>query len=324
MKKLFPVFWCFLLILCGCSSSPSLESITISCDKSELDINETAHITIQVLPENANVYALFIDGGHRYFSLSSDGESISSSYPKLYSLNVDATAVLEGTSEIYVVANGNIESNKLTFDIVDKEKQAEEARRLEKQKQQAPILAKKSEIKNAIDEILKNNFTTEKYYIYVFGADEDNSNFLPKISFSHYFADVDFSSKIVNDIIDTLYIQDTFENIGETTISFETPHSVDSPDCYEIKIDPITHVATYVDWRRNDITSQILQAEADSSEPEESSELQPTVSVPETVWISDKGNKYHSNASCSNMTSPYQVTIEEAEAMGRTPCKKCY
>lgn len=42
------------------------------------------------------------------------------------------------------------------------------------------------------------------------------------------------------------------------------------------------------------------------------------------VWISNKGNKYHSKSSCSNMDSPWQVTLEEAQAMGRGACKRCY
>ncbi len=42
------------------------------------------------------------------------------------------------------------------------------------------------------------------------------------------------------------------------------------------------------------------------------------------VWISATGSKYHSRASCSNMKNPSQVTLEEAQALGLTPCKKCY
>lgn len=56
-----------------------------------------------------------------------------------------------------------------------------------------------------------------------------------------------------------------------------------------------------------------------------------TRSVPQTessyqepmVWISGSGTKYHSRSSCSNMRDPWQVTISEAQSIGRTPCKKC-
>ncbi len=42
------------------------------------------------------------------------------------------------------------------------------------------------------------------------------------------------------------------------------------------------------------------------------------------VWIPRTGSKYHSSSSCSNMKSPTQVTLSEAQAAGYEPCKKCY
>lgn len=44
----------------------------------------------------------------------------------------------------------------------------------------------------------------------------------------------------------------------------------------------------------------------------------------EMVWIPNSGTKYHKDSSCSNMNSPREVPLEEAEQMGYTPCKKCY
>ena len=43
------------------------------------------------------------------------------------------------------------------------------------------------------------------------------------------------------------------------------------------------------------------------------------------VWVPvNGGTKYHSNAGCSNMKNPKQVTKETAEANGYEPCKRCY
>ncbi len=42
------------------------------------------------------------------------------------------------------------------------------------------------------------------------------------------------------------------------------------------------------------------------------------------VWVSRTGTKYHSNPNCSNMKNPSHQTQSEAEAIGRTPCSKCY
>lgn len=53
---------------------------------------------------------------------------------------------------------------------------------------------------------------------------------------------------------------------------------------------------------------------------------QPEVQQPqeEMVWIPASGKRYHSNSSCSGMDSPTQVTISEAQALGFTPCGRCY
>lgn len=52
------------------------------------------------------------------------------------------------------------------------------------------------------------------------------------------------------------------------------------------------------------------------------------VSAPEDaimVWVPTKsGKKYHSKPDCSNMSDPKQITQEEAEEQGFTPCKKCH
>lgn len=42
------------------------------------------------------------------------------------------------------------------------------------------------------------------------------------------------------------------------------------------------------------------------------------------VWISEHGNKYHSNRNCSNMKSPQQVSRQYAISIGREACENCY
>ena len=42
------------------------------------------------------------------------------------------------------------------------------------------------------------------------------------------------------------------------------------------------------------------------------------------VWIPQTGKKYHSKSSCSNMKNPSEVTIERAQELGFTACKKCW
>lgn len=62
-----------------------------------------------------------------------------------------------------------------------------------------------------------------------------------------------------------------------------------------------------------------------ASEAEETLAENETEEVPvQMVWIPNSGSKYHSNAGCSNMKNPTQVTIDQAVNMGYQPCKKCY
>lgn len=48
--------------------------------------------------------------------------------------------------------------------------------------------------------------------------------------------------------------------------------------------------------------------------------------VQASVYIAASGNgtKYHSDPHCSRMNGVIEMNVEEAQAMGYTPCKKCY
>lgn len=59
----------------------------------------------------------------------------------------------------------------------------------------------------------------------------------------------------------------------------------------------------------------------------EDSPVVPNSDTPDSVmvWVpTNGGKKYHSNPSCSQMVNPQEVTLDEAIAMGFTPCKRCY
>ena len=72
-----------------------------------------------------------------------------------------------------------------------------------------------------------------------------------------------------------------------------------------------------------------------SNQPTENKEPQPEQTEPsapvapaeqqaELVWIPSSGTKYHCSADCSNIKNPSQVTLNQAESLGFTPCKRCY
>lgn len=44
----------------------------------------------------------------------------------------------------------------------------------------------------------------------------------------------------------------------------------------------------------------------------------------EMVWIPSSGTKYHSRSNCSGMKSPRQVSLEYAQGLGFSPCKRCH
>ncbi len=69
-------------------------------------------------------------------------------------------------------------------------------------------------------------------------------------------------------------------------------------------------------------SSETTETQKPTTEQNDNSDNQSTSG--EMVWIPKSGKKYHSHSGCSNMSNPSQVTKEEAEDRGYTPCKKCW
>ena len=47
------------------------------------------------------------------------------------------------------------------------------------------------------------------------------------------------------------------------------------------------------------------------------------ISLRETVWVTQKSNKYHKDEHCSGIKNPSEIDIAEAKSHGLSPCKKC-
>lgn len=70
---------------------------------------------------------------------------------------------------------------------------------------------------------------------------------------------------------------------------------------------------------------QAASSEAAAVVPAEPSSEAASEAQAVMVWIpTHGGTKYHRFSTCSGMEDPEQVTLEEAEAMGFTPCGRCY
>ncbi len=64
--------------------------------------------------------------------------------------------------------------------------------------------------------------------------------------------------------------------------------------------------------------------EKTTSEEEKGTEAESGEQNETLVWITESGGRYHKKSTCSGMKNPRQVTVEEAEKEGKTPCGKCY
>jgi len=99
----------------------------------------------------------------------------------------------------------------------------------------------------------------------------------------------------------------------------ETPTSQEEPE-------PASEKEEIASELEGESQEKASQQEETASENETSQTLSESGEIGGTLcWIPTKGGKkYHSKESCSNMSDPARVTVEEAELRGFTPCKKCH
>lgn len=87
----------------------------------------------------------------------------------------------------------------------------------------------------------------------------------------------------------------------------------------------ITEETTVVETTQETTTPAPTTTETTTAAPVETTQAE--TAPPQTerqVWVSGSGKKYHSDPYCSNMSSPYQISLSDAQAQGYEPCKKCY
>ena len=66
------------------------------------------------------------------------------------------------------------------------------------------------------------------------------------------------------------------------------------------------------------------QQQAQQEQPASSGNAQTPVQAAVYIAASGNGTKYHSDPHCSRMNGVIEMSVEEAQALGYTPCKKCY
>ena len=130
---------------------------------------------------------------------------------------------------------------------------------------------------------------------------------------------------------------ETTESVTEFTA--ETTDETNSEPVTETTSDSINEPAS-VPTAEPTVAPTTEPAVVPTTEPTVAPTTEPTVAPttepPETstpatennahmVWIpTNGGTKYHTHSGCSNMEDPRYVTLEEAEALGFTPCKRCH
>ena len=111
--------------------------------------------------------------------------------------------------------------------------------------------------------------------------------------------------------------------------------SIDGNAVYEADTEFLANVKVHIDYRVKPVVVPELNPEA-TTEPTPAPAPDPQPEKPSTntetpsgntqtmVWIPQSGSKYHSRSGCSNMKNPTKVTLDEAQSLGYTACKRCH
>lgn len=109
------------------------------------------------------------------------------------------------------------------------------------------------------------------------------------------------------------------EILGEETVGSDIWYSVllDNEATGYIRSDLLDKVeeATYL---------AALEEQALSKSTASSNTSKASSSSGQTVYVTSSGKSYHRTSSCSNMSSPKSMTVEQAINSGRTKCSKCW
>lgn len=115
--------------------------------------------------------------------------------------------------------------------------------------------------------------------------------------------------------------------IGASTASKSIESSSDE-DAPSVTIENYNTTTSYNNYNEVILNSTTTVSNIETDKPSTTT-ASPTTTTSnnektEMVWVSSTGSKYHSKSSCSNMTSPQKISLNDAVKQGYTPCKKCH
>ena len=127
------------------------------------------------------------------------------------------------------------------------------------------------------------------------------------------------------DYSDESYISDVVDPSIESTTEVFTEKQTESPT--EKQTEPPMEKQTEPPTEKQTEPPTEKQTEPPTekqTEPPTEMQTEPPQTSQTLVWIVEDGTRYHCKSTCSNMRSPYQVSIETAQSYGLTACKRCY
>lgn len=231
-----------------------------------------------------------------------------------------ATGKYSGNIKLYISNyDETIKSESIT---ITSESQADSERKIAKAKQEAEEKAIETYkddltkiITNAIDDDYENNY----FDISLNDRKQLDNSIKIDVHINIYsldFEDPEICKAVTNKLVEALSESKVPFQIGNTLVDFRYTNRAITK--YKVTFDPEEQDIKYRDGYGVpiDIDKEIEDTSKSSSSQEPQEEIM--------VWVSGKGKKYHSKSSCSEMKNPYQISLEDAQSGGRTPCSKCY
>ncbi len=324
-------FVIFIVYVVFAPPTPTKLELVSDC-KENLDIETDYVINVNYEPEDASLRLVTYEIDNPLLATITPSEDD----PTQLTLHTKQ----EGTVNI-VAKYSDIESNTLTFNIIDPERVTKEKENAIQEDDDSKYPDSINGIDIMFDENVRNDVTGRWRLARV-----ATTTSTEEYAFDYYktfFKDDDEVHVIVNFTLNTTAILNVFGD----TISLDIHEYVDKEEHDASALGGGLLLASYginketgaieelvgEDTEQED--EEISQPESTNEQPSDVQEPSDTTSQPaepsteetnttQMVWIDDTGKKYHSKSTCSNMSDPYQIEISAAENRGYGPCKKCY
>ncbi len=118
----------------------------------------------------------------------------------------------------------------------------------------------------------------------------------------------------------------TFKTVKYVYRSIESKEDEEAKNNYNELKEIVNSISTSSDEVKGEIPTELVTENVAQEQANPIAEQAVTDRSQQKVYIADSGSgkKYHSVSDCSEMEGTIELTLEEAESQGYTPCKKCF